>query len=275
MLQALPAVITTGMIVTSPWTGFVFTLSPEGFFFHEKLYMPMLLIASLYLIVVAVVGVVNMLRAHTTFQRRSGAAVFSSVLIILLFIFLDTLTTKASILPAAIFSVIVIVFITMQEANINSDALTGMNNRRKADEYLSDKLTSVSEAEPLCLYMGDLDGFKKINDNYGHIEGDEALVICSRVLKRTIGRFNGFAARFGGDEFLLAWQIGKSKETDPESLIQIVTDSLAEEAAGKPYPLSMSIGYVLCTNPKESLSACIKRADEMLYRKKALRGAGR
>ena len=155
------------------------------------------------------------------------------------------------------------------------DALTGMNNRRKADEYLSEKLSNVSESEPLYLYMGDMNNFKTINDTYGHTEGDEALILCSHVLKSVIGRYNGFAARFGGDEFLMVCYPDKSGQTDPDSLVRDVDSLLEAESADKPYRLSMSIGYTLCANPKESLSVCIKRADEMLYQRKAAAHAGR
>ena len=272
-IRLVPAGITTALIVTSPWTGLVFSLSDKSYFVHEALYLPMLLLASLYLVVVAVVGAVNMVRARTTFGRQANGALFASVLVIILFIVLDGTLSKASILPAAIFAVIVVIFALMQESNINSDALTGMNNRRKADEYLTERLASVSASDPMYLYMGDLNGFKGINDTYGHAEGDVALVLCSNVLKRTIGRYNGFAARFGGDEFLLTWTPGKGAEADPEALVRDVARGLEEASEGHPYRLHMSMGHVLCDDPSVSLGDYIKRADKMLYERKAAIGA--
>ena len=165
----------------------------------------------------------------------------------------------------------------MQESNINSDTLTGMNNRRKADEYLSEQLTHVSATHPLYLYLGDLNSFKKINDTYGHIEGDEALICCSRALKRTIGKYSGFAARFGGDEFLMAWQPAKTafSDPDPEALIRDLSALLTELSQDKPYQLAMTVGYVECTDPSVSLSDRIKQADQMLYERKAKLRVGR
>lgn len=273
VLRLVPAGIATVLIALNPWSGMVFTLNAEGYFVHEALYLPTLVVASLYLIAVAAVGAVTAVRARTTFLRRANAALCGSVLLIILFIVLDGFMSKASILPAAVFAVIVVIFILMQESSINSDALTGMNNRRKADEYLSERLTRVSAAEPLYLYIGDLNGFKKINDTYGHVEGDRALIRCSLALKRTIAHFNGFAARFGGDEFLMTWQ--PEGEADPEELIRDLTERLTELSEDLPYELAMTVGYTVCTDPAVAMSDCIRRADEMLYERKTRLRVGR
>ena len=273
VLRLVPAGIATVLIALNPWSGMVFTLNAEGYFVHEALYLPTLVVASLYLIAVAAVGAVTAVRARTTFLRRANAALCGSVLLIILFIVLDGFMSKASILPAAVFAVIVVIFILMQESSINSDALTGMNNRRKADEYLSERLTRVSDEAPLYVYIGDLNGFKKINDTYGHMEGDNALIRCSLALKRTIGRYNGFAARFGGDEFLMTWQ--PDGEADPEALIRDLTELLTELSKDLPYQLAMTVGYAICKDPAVPMSEYLRRADAMLYERKARLGVGR
>ena len=273
VLRLLPAGISTVLILLNVWTGLVFTLSAGGYFVHELLYLPTLVVASLYLIVVAAVGALAAMEARTTFQRRTNAALCGSVLLIILFIVLDGFMSKASILPAAVFAVIVVIFILLQESSINSDALTGMNNRRKADEYLSERLTHVSAEAPLYLYIGDLNGFKKINDSYGHTEGDKALIRCSLALKRTIGRHNGFAARFGGDEFLMTCQ--PEADADPEALIRDLDGLLAELSEDLPYQLAMTVGYTICKDPVVPMSEYIRRADEMLYERKTRLRVGR
>ena len=275
ILKFVPAALTTVLIFTSPWTGLAFRLSEDDYFVHGPLYMVVVVASSLYLATVAVVAGVNTVRARTTFKRRSNGAVLASVLLLILYIVVDGSLGKASILPAAIFAVIVIIFLTLQETNINSDPLTGMNNRHKADDYLTEKLNGISPQAPMYLYMCDMNKFKGINDTYGHAEGDEALILASRALKMTIARYNGFAARFGGDEFLLAWEPHRVEDPDPDKLEGIVNDLLRELAAQKPYPLSMTLGYTLCQNPKETLNTCIKRADAMLYQRKAALRTGR
>ncbi len=274
-IRQIPAFITTVLIATSPLTGLVTQLSEDGYFVHGPLYLPAVGLSSLYLFYIVGVAFSRMLKNKTAFLRRANGALLVSVLIIILFISVDGFFAKASILPAAIFAVILVIFVTLQQSNINSDALTGMNNRRRAEAYLSDRLTAVSEEDPLILYIGDLDSFKKINDTYGHIQGDEALIIASRALMEVAAEHDGFAARFGGDEFLFAWRPGKENDADPKDLMEEVNALIAEYAAGKPFKLHMTSGFVTCTNPKIPLTTCIERADEMLYRNKAAARVGR
>ena len=227
-LSFIPTAFSTIMILPSGWTELVFYLDDNGSFIHGSMYLPMMASVSLYLLAIAVVSFVNMFHGKTRLLRNTNATMFFSVLIIIAFVVGDSFLAKASVLPAAIFSVIVGIFITMQVANINSDALTGMNNRSKAEDYLSDRIKNVSEKKPLLLYMGDLNNFKKINDTYGHVIGDEALVLCSKAIKQTIDHYGGFAARFGGDEFLFSWQPEKGTEANPDAIINDINTILKD-----------------------------------------------
>ena len=268
-LRWLPSAFSTVMIASTAWTELVFYLDENGSFIHGPMYLPMMISVSLYLLIIATVSFINILRKKTSFLRKANATMLVSVLVIIAFIVVDGFLATASILPAAIFSVIAGIFITMQVANINSDALTGMNNRRKAEEYLSDRIKNVSEKKPIYLYMGDLNSFKQINDTYGHAVGDEALILCSQALKQTAEQYGGFAARYGGDEFLISWQPDKDKDPDPDALIGDVNILLRELSADKPYKLMMTAGHVCCTDPKEPLVSYIRQADALLYQRKS------
>ena len=264
----VPAVAVLLLILVSPWTEWIFSLDADSRLVHGPLYTVMVIASSLYLIAVICIAGYNIATAKTMAKRRSSGALLLSVALIVALVVIDDMLDQASVLPAAIFGVILVIFITLLESNINSDTLTGMNNRRKADDYLLGQLAEVSKERPLYLYMCDLNSFKSINDIYGHTEGDEALRICSIVLKRTIARYSGFAARFGGDEFMLSWR--PEGDADPDALVNDVHSLLEEQVKdlNKPYSLTISIGYAICTDRRESLSSCIKRADEMLYARK-------
>lgn len=170
----------------------------------------------------------------------------------------------------AIFGSILTIFINLQESGIYGDVLTGMNNRRKANEYLGDQLLNVTEKNPLYVYMCDINYFKTINDTQGHAEGDRALIMTALVLKKTISKFQGFAARYGGDEFILGWRPNERYPDDPQLLAKEIQESLKEicKKENKPYEITVSIGYARCENNKEFLSDCIKRADADLYVRK-------
>ncbi len=269
-LCRIPAVIFSVMIFSSIWTGWVFTVDESNLFVHGPAYTMMLVFAGTYLMAVVLIGGYNFITASTRQARKSSAALLTAVLGIILFVILDDFMTRASLLPCAIFAVIVCIFITLQESNINSDALTGMNNRRKADDYLTEVLSGVSPDHPVYLYVADLDGFKGINDAYGHLEGDAALLLCARTIEQAIDESHGFAARYGGDEFILCRNKSDERLDDPEVLVRRVNMLLSEgvEEMEKPYHLSMSMGYSLCSDSSEPLGVCLMRADKMLYQRK-------
>ena len=112
--------------------------------------------------------------------------------------------------------------------------------------------------------MMDMDDFKSINDNYGHVEGDRALVNASSSIKAACGSFvpRPYIARYGGDEFIVV------VETDKPDDITTLTDAIKENLSGYsdnlPYELNMSIGVAKHDNgqtPKE----LIHEADQLLY----------
>jgi len=82
------------------------------------------------------------------------------------------------------------------------DGLTGLHNRRALDERMATELRhSVRSQQPLSLLLVDVDYFKRYNDHYGHLMGDEALRQVGRVLKAGMLRPVDLAARYGGEEF--------------------------------------------------------------------------
>ena len=158
----------------------------------------------------------------------------------------------------------------MLSSKIYTDALTDMNNRRKVEEYLLSQIESVSELSPLFIYIADVNGFKQINDTFGHIEGDYALVLVSDAIKNAVKRHNGFAARYGGDEFIWAIRPEKDEEYDPEVIAKEMQSALDEacKEKGKKYTLSLCVGYVRCVDRKKTVSDYLNEADKKLYARK-------
>jgi diguanylate cyclase (GGDEF)-like protein len=84
-----------------------------------------------------------------------------------------------------------------------NDALTGIPNRRRFDEYLGIEWMRERRAiSYLSLLIIDIDYFKEYNDHYGHLEGDRCLLQVANALKRSLKRPGDFLARYGGDEFV-------------------------------------------------------------------------
>lgn len=144
------------------------------------------------------------------------------------------------------------------------DHLTGLYNRRYADERLAVELRrSQRHGQPLSVVMLDLDGFKLINDRYGHAAGDRVLREFATRLKRCI-RSTDLAARIGGDEFMVMLL------ECPADKVQIFLDRLGEmevELDGKKHPVGISTGWATCQKGDQP-ETLLDRADKSLYMRK-------
>src|SRR6202042_2810600 len=88
------------------------------------------------------------------------------------------------------------------EERSNTDALTGLANRRSMDEFFrSAQIVAMEQDAPLSILMIDIDHFKKFNNTYGHQVGDQVLRLVARVLKESV-RDCDLAARYGGEELI-------------------------------------------------------------------------
>ncbi len=150
------------------------------------------------------------------------------------------------------------------------DALTGIFNRRFFVQKLEEEFfRSRRHNRPLSLIMIDIDHFKKINDNYGHQVGDEALkAFSSRVLKRI--RKTDVLTRYGGEEFacLLPETCGSSALILAKDLCRIIAE---ENWVCRDVKLQMTISIGIAERHPEMMDsdALLKKADDALYEAKA------
>lgn len=145
----------------------------------------------------------------------------------------------------------------------NTDALTGLYNRRKAMQYLENLLKpSNSEFTSICIC--DIDFFKKVNDNYGHDMGDVVLQTISQTMKTTLGG-KCFIARWGGEEFLLIFPSCNGDEAlcHLEEL-KAKIKALQFDANGKTFSVAMTFGLTEYDFHSD-IDTTIKEADEKLY----------
>jgi two-component system cell cycle response regulator len=173
-----------------------------------------------------------------------------------------------------------------------TDSLTGAHNRRYLFDHGSRSLEKES-SRPLCVYLIDIDHFKKINDNYGHIAGDRVLVLIAQALRQHFiegtkspeametGRRLGevayrhtegdpIVARFGGEEFaILVPHCGESEALAQAEELRRRIESLNPINI----PLTISVGAASTLyHPEVSLTRLLSHADQALY---AAKKAGR
>ena len=160
------------------------------------------------------------------------------------------------------------VYMRSREHLISVDPLTKLNNRTEMERFLDNKMKNRNTNRDLYLFIMDLDYFKKINDKYGHVEGDIALMIVSDALKNAVRKTNFFVCRYGGDEFVVVGEV--KPNFDADEFCRIINEKIEEETSkyNKEYKLEMSIGYFKYSPEINSIYDFISAADRYLYKQK-------
>jgi diguanylate cyclase len=152
-----------------------------------------------------------------------------------------------------------------------TDTLTRLLNRRGFDEAWEklSKQTGFNEAQ-LSIIMLDIDHFKKVNDTFGHLIGDNVLKLLGKLIKDQV-KGKDVAARFGGEEFIV--MLPETGIENAYILAEQIRNSLMKmnwkakktgQSIGK---ITVSLGIALYRNG-ETVDECIKRADDALYQAK-------
>lgn len=163
-----------------------------------------------------------------------------------------------------------LIYFNNQKKEANYDELTGVYNRRAFNKmankiYYSNKL--------MFLMLMDADDFKIINDKYGHLEGDKALIQIAYILNRAINNThkNYSLARYGGDEFVIVGNI-QNKDEVAQLINQIEEEEKKyNKETNNKYNIKLSIGYALQNDNHTLVEDLIKEADALMYAKKRKR----
>jgi diguanylate cyclase (GGDEF)-like protein len=150
------------------------------------------------------------------------------------------------------------------------DALTGLYNRRRMVELLESAIIEAAQQwQHVGLLFIDLNGFKGINDEYGHAAGDKILTtVATRIAARV--RTGDFVCRYGGDEFVVVLP-----RVPDAAAVTRVADTIRERVAlpywiqGNEQHLTAAIGESIYPHDGDSAEVLLQRADQAMYRLKA------
>lgn len=159
----------------------------------------------------------------------------------------------------------------MQESirrQVEYDEMTQLYNRRYGDKNLL-KMKAQMQISGIkyCVAIGDIDFFKKVNDNYGHEVGDEVLIHVARVLKEQL-LANGFVCRWGGEEFLIVIESHTIEQA--EHILQSILDTLRNQTITyqeQQIRVTMSMGLV-SVKAEDEIDDILRCADQKLYEAK-------
>lgn len=183
---------------------------------------------------------------------------------------LDIIFTEISVLWPSVVLSILFIYLNLQNYRVNTDSLTGLYNRNQLEYRLEKYIRSVKNGGKFGLVLIDINDFKLINDNYGHVQGDKAIEDVAFILKSCF-RLTDFVSRYAGDEFIALVKVDEN-----DNLVQIVerlnaaVDTYNRSAIIKVF---LSIGYSVYDKsmnytPKEFIDF----VDNLMYVEKAKKG---
>lgn len=150
----------------------------------------------------------------------------------------------------------------------NCDYLTRLYNRRHMFELAEQRYNKIRECGgTLAVAMLDADHFKRINDQHGHLAGDEALRRIAQVLRNNMGP-GDIAARYGGEEFICVVTLSDPKDAY-ERFDQLRQEFAAINLVWQDLPVAITVSIGLTTDLGTSLTAMIDLADKAMYQAKA------
>lgn len=154
----------------------------------------------------------------------------------------------------------------LAERRASLDVLTGLLNRGEGESRLN---AMIAQGGPLCVILMDLNGFKRINDTWGHAGGDQILKICGRILSSCV-HCTDVVCRWGGDEFLVALPCCEEAARGCAARIDLqLRAPLTIVISGKMHHVSTSASLGIAEHaPGECAHDLIVRADVEMYRNK-------
>ena len=262
--RLLNATVSIGLLilVINFFYPIVFSINEENLYSREKFYSFFLIIDYLL--------VINSLFTYYKSKRNGGILKFFPIWVYIVPILMggvvQSLFYGISVVPTSIAISIAGILASLQNEMIYRDALTGVFNRAYLD-YKLNKFAKRPNKQRITGLMLDLNGFKKINDDFGHSVGDEALIATTRLLQKAVGS-HGLVIRYAGDEFIVLINTQDDSETQTHiDRIQRLFEKYNQENK-KPYKLSASIGSHKLNLKEESVDTFINTIDSRMYENK-------
>ncbi len=266
-LLAIPLLLVILLALYNLKNPVVFTLDENNRYQRNIGYFAYAIVAYTYLGIASAHAFIAGRRAAWAEQKRSNYLLAGFVLLPAIGGVVQTFFYGVTLIWVFIALSTMMMYIDSLNRQISTDPLTGINNRRELTKYLFQETKAPPDGGLLALIMMDVDGFKQINDTYGHHFGDQVLVEISEILKQSCKNTTAFLARYGGDEFCLVYHAADLQAVEDRiASIQANVVQWKNDAAST----TLSIGYSVW-DPKtdQHVSDLFKRADHKMYQAKS------
>lgn len=266
LMFIIPSIIPIIPILLNLWNHLLFSIDENMVYRREILYHLLMLYLFAFTAVFAVRLFLRSFREFGPNRKSHLQTTASFSLCILAAWALSFAGESVPVICVCVMLNLLCIYVGINRQQISMDKLTQVNNRQNLIGFINYKL--INHESRLYVLMIDVDFFKPINDTYGHLEGDHALIRVADALKHSCNTFKRrpFIARYGGDEFIIVLE---GTQEDADRLCENIREHLREsqEKEKAPYDLTVSIGvagYRSGMMSKDLISA----ADDDLYRVK-------
>lgn len=274
----LPIAIHIIMSVINVYTGFMFIIDENHEYIRGSFFMLEYLFVIGYLLMTSVRAFKTAIETDNVREKGYYQMIAFFPIIPLISNIIQAIVHIYPIISMGVTLTVLILFINQVIELISLDPMTRLTNKQEFARILERKIKEVSDKNCMYMLMIDIDKFKNINDTYGHIEGDRAIIRVADALRTACSdtyRRNTVVARFGGDEFMVMVELENSSEQMSEvetaELCNIIKNEIkkANENAGVGYDLRCTIGKTMIQKDDYiSVEKIIASADEDLYRLK-------
>ena len=257
--------------VISLWTGTSFYIDENGHYQRGLLFFGDLIASYAYVACGIVFAIVKASKADNLTERHKYTTIATCIIPTVVLGILNNVLPFPYGLPTVFYGILVsllIVYASSSASRVTRDGLTGLLNRFAFDRLLSATINKSNRNDntSVYLFMIDINGFKGINDTYGHALGDDVLIKLSAVLEKVCADYEATVGRWGGDEFIAF--IDTSEDSKAIRFQQVLKEKVNEECNGDPRVLvSISVGMAKLRE-YETMKHLFEEADHKLYEDK-------
>ena len=274
-LYLIPTIVIGVFLVINLFTGIIWTYDENNVYSRGPYYFVSAICQYISFLFVLLRAIFLKKEYRTTIRREKlrASVIWLGLLSLLFGLFQIFTAGKLALHCLGITAGVFILFVRFQDDQITNDALTGLSNRYALDTFILDKMPDYADGQHggrrLYIVMMDIDRFKRINDLYGHIEGDRALKCVAGNLKKigALHRGHLFLARYGGDEFAAVFEA--ESDNMVRKLCQDIKASVKEETESWRYLITVSAGFTVYTGRGMTLERLYSIADAALYSDKS------
>ena len=255
----------------SLWTGTAFYIDAEGHYQRGSLFFGEHIASYAYIACGVGFAIAKASKADNLTERHKYTTLATAIIPTIILGVINNVLPFPYGLPTVFYGIIVsllVVYASSSAARVTRDRLTGMLNRFAFDRLLSQTInkSSRNDATSVFLFMIDINGFKGINDTYGHALGDEVLIKVASVMERVCVENDATIGRWGGDEFIAF--IDTSEDSKAIRFQQLLKEKIQEECNDDPRILvSISVGMAKLRE-YETTKHLFEEADHKLYEDK-------